>query len=105
MTNRPGLDAPRIDQGQESPEKEMKTVRQFSRLGPCAMLGPIVRETRTRIYFRSREGQEAFVSKSSPSPSTPSRARHAAIMRARNVPTAIGTERRASCSSQSRMTA
>jgi hypothetical protein len=29
----------------------------------------------------------------------------AAIMRARNVPTAIGTKRRAPCSSQSRMTA
>jgi hypothetical protein len=59
MTNRPGLDAPRIDQGQESPEKEMKTFRQFSRLGPCAMLGPIVRETRTRIHFFSREGHAA----------------------------------------------
>jgi hypothetical protein len=44
----------------------MKTVRQFSRLGPCAMLGTIVRETRTRIYYRSCEDQDAFVSKSSP---------------------------------------
>ena len=105
MSNHRGLVAPRIDQGEESPEKEMKTVRQFSRLGPCAMLGPIVRETGTRIYFCSRESQDAFVSKLSASPSTSSRAPHAAIMRARNVPTDIGTKRRASCSSQSRMTA
>jgi hypothetical protein len=69
MSNHRGLATPRIDQGEESSEKEMKTVR------------------------------------SSASPSTSSRAPHAAIMRARNVPTDIGTKRRASCSSQSRMTA
>ena len=43
----------------------MKTVRQFSRVGPCIELGPLIRETETRFYYRSRQGYEAFVSKKS----------------------------------------
>jgi hypothetical protein len=43
----------------------MKTVRQFSRVGPCIELGPLIRETDTRFYYRSRQGYEAFVSKKS----------------------------------------
>ena len=44
----------------------MKTVRQFSRVGPCIELGPLIRETETRFYYRYRQGYEAFVSKKSP---------------------------------------
>jgi hypothetical protein len=43
----------------------MKTVRQFSRVGPCIELGPLIRETDTRIYYRYRHDYEAFVSKNS----------------------------------------
>src|SRR5262249_53016034 len=43
----------------------MKTVRQFSRVGPCIELGPLIRETETRFYYRSRQGYEAFVSRKS----------------------------------------
>ena len=43
----------------------MKSVRQFSRVGPCIELGPLIRETDTRIYYRYRHDYEAFVSKKS----------------------------------------
>jgi hypothetical protein len=43
----------------------MKTVHQFSRVGPCIELGPLIRETETRFYYRWRQGYEAFVSKKS----------------------------------------
>jgi hypothetical protein len=84
------LTLPRINQGQESPgENETvklsnygshvknqqeygdwitagaKVVRQFSRLGPCLVLGPLVKQTATRIYYRRRDGKEAWASRSS----------------------------------------
>jgi len=43
----------------------MKTVRQFSRVGPCIEFGTLIRETETRYYYRCRQGYEAFVSKKS----------------------------------------
>ena len=45
--------------------RRIKTVRQFSRVGPCIELGPLIRETDTRIYYRYRHDYEAFVSKNS----------------------------------------
>ena len=43
----------------------MKTVRQFSRIGPCLELGPLLRETDARLYYHCQHGYEAFVSKKS----------------------------------------
>jgi len=43
----------------------MKTIREFSSFGPCVTLGTLVRETVTRIVYRSRDGKVAWVSKSS----------------------------------------
>ena len=61
----------------------MKTARQFSRVGPCLMLGELVTQTDTRIFYRLRDGKTAWAMKSSkllvhlePCPSWPrSRAR------------------------------
>ena len=56
----------RGDQRQvKASNRRMKTVRQFSRVGPCIELGPLIRETETRLYYRCRQGYEAFVSKKS----------------------------------------
>src|SRR5215510_5465154 len=43
----------------------MKTVRQFSRVGPCLMLGELVTQTDTRIFYRLRDGKTAWAMKSS----------------------------------------
>src|SRR5215468_11204514 len=43
----------------------MKTVRQFSRVGPCLMLGELVMQTGTRIFYRLRDGKTAWAMKSS----------------------------------------
>jgi hypothetical protein len=42
---------------------EKKTVRQFSRIGPCLVLGPLLKQTATRIYYRRRDGKQAWASK------------------------------------------
>jgi len=42
----------------------MNTVRQICHFGPCIVLGPFLRETRTRIYYRCQD-KEAWVNKSS----------------------------------------
>jgi len=43
----------------------MKTVRQFSRVGPCLMLGELAKQTDTRIFCRLRDGKTAWAMKSS----------------------------------------
>ena len=43
----------------------MKTVRQFSRVGPCLVLGGLVMQTATRIFYRPRDGKTAWAMKSS----------------------------------------
>ena len=43
----------------------MKTVRQFSRVGPCLVLGELVMQTATRIFYRPRDGKTAWAMKSS----------------------------------------
>ena len=43
----------------------MKTARQFSRVGPCLMLGELVTQTDTRIFYRLRDGKTAWAMKSS----------------------------------------
>src|SRR6516162_2019238 len=46
-------------------KRRMKTVRQFSRVGPCLMLGELVMQTGTRIFYRLRDGKTAWAMKSS----------------------------------------
>src|SRR5262245_66010778 len=43
----------------------MKTVRQFSRVGPCLVLGEPVMQTATRIFCGARDGKTAWAMKSS----------------------------------------
>src|SRR5262249_26737798 len=58
------LNLPR-SHGDQTAGQKMKTVRQFSRVGPCIELGPLIRETETGFYYRCHPGYEAFVSKKS----------------------------------------
>ena len=46
-------------------KRRMKTVRQFSRVGPCLVLGELVMQTATRIFYRPRDGKTAWAMKSS----------------------------------------
>src|SRR6516162_10304624 len=73
--------------------RRMKTLRQFSRVGPCIELGPLIRETDTRIYYRYRHDYEAFVSKNSSLAVHLEPCRRAAITSARNILMTIGTDR------------
>ena len=54
----------------------MKTARECSVAGPCAMLGFVLRETDRRISYRDRHGKLKFVSRrwevhTEPCPSCP----------------------------------
>jgi hypothetical protein len=71
--------------------RTMKTIREFSSFGACVTLGPLARETATRIVYRSRDGKMAWVANRL-AWYTASPARRAAITSARNIPMAIGVE-------------